>query len=59
MVSFERFYRIDESHNNKEHSGFGIGLSMAQSMVKLFKGESLPPIKMTPSPLRSSCKHIF
>ena len=35
---FERFYRIDESHNNKEHSGFGIGLSMAQSMVKLFKG---------------------
>lgn len=24
------FYRIDESHNNKEHSGFGIGLSMAQ-----------------------------
>ena len=34
MVSF----RIDESHNNKEHSGFGIGLSMAQSMVKLFKG---------------------
>ncbi|MDN5268826.1 sensor histidine kinase [Streptococcus vestibularis] len=35
---FERFYRIDESRNNKEHSGFGIGLSMAQSMVKLFKG---------------------
>lgn len=35
---FERFYRIDESYNNKEHSGFGIGLSMAQSMVKLFKG---------------------
>ena len=57
---FERFYRIEESHNNKEHRGFGIGLSMAQSMVKLFKGvESLPPIKMTPSPLRSSCKDIF
>ena len=35
---FERFYRIEESHNNKEHKGFGIGLSMAQSMVKLFKG---------------------
>lgn len=35
---FERFYRIDESHNNKENSGFGIGLSMAQSMVELFKG---------------------
>lgn len=35
---FERFYRIEESHNNREHKGFGIGLSMAQSMVKLFKG---------------------
>ena len=35
---FERFYRIEESHNNKENKGFGIGLSMAQSMVKLFKG---------------------
>ena len=35
---FERFYRTEESHNNKEHKGFGIGLSMAQSMVKLFKG---------------------
>ncbi|MFS9108634.1 HAMP domain-containing sensor histidine kinase [Streptococcus infantis] len=35
---FERFYRIEESHNNKEIKGFGIGLSMAQSMVKLFKG---------------------
>ena len=35
---FERFYRIEESHNNGEHKGFGIGLSMAQSMVKLFKG---------------------
>ena len=35
---FERFYRIEESHNNREHKGFGIGLSMAKSMVKLFKG---------------------
>ena len=35
---FERFYRIEESHNNREYKGFGIGLSMAQSMVKLFKG---------------------
>lgn len=35
---FERFYCIEESHNNREHKGFGIGLSMAQSMVKLFKG---------------------
>ena len=34
---FERFYREDESHNNKT-SGYGIGLSMAQTMVKLFKG---------------------
>ncbi|MGY3779773.1 sensor histidine kinase [Streptococcus gallolyticus] len=34
---FERFYREDESHNNKK-SGYGIGLSMAQTMVKLFKG---------------------
>lgn len=33
----ERFYREDESHNNKT-SGYGIGLSMAQTMVKLFKG---------------------
>lgn len=33
---FERFYREDESHNNKT-SGYGIGLSMAQTMVKLFK----------------------
>ncbi|HEQ3065130.1 TPA: HAMP domain-containing histidine kinase [Streptococcus pyogenes] len=34
---FERFYREDESHNSKE-KGYGIGLSMAESMVKLFKG---------------------
>lgn len=34
---FERFYREDESHNNKK-PGYGIGLSMAQTMVKLFKG---------------------
>ncbi len=34
---FERFYREDESHNNKK-SGYGIGLSMAENMVKLFKG---------------------
>lgn len=35
---FERFYREEESHNNKKKSGFGIGLSMAQSVVKLFRG---------------------
>ncbi|EHJ55612.1 hypothetical protein HMPREF9318_00258 [Streptococcus urinalis FB127-CNA-2] len=34
---FERFYREDESHNSKR-KGYGIGLSMAESMVKLFKG---------------------
>lgn len=34
---FERFYREDESHNNQK-KGYGIGLSMAQSMVKAFKG---------------------
>ncbi|MGT2928772.1 sensor histidine kinase [Streptococcus dentasini] len=35
---FERFYREEESHSNKKKSGFGIGLSMAESVVKLFKG---------------------
>ena len=35
---FERFYRVEESHNNTDKNGYGIGLSMAQSMVKLFKG---------------------
>ena len=35
--SLNVFYREDESHNNKK-SGYGIGLSMAQTMVKLFKG---------------------
>ncbi|WP_297819504.1 HAMP domain-containing sensor histidine kinase [uncultured Lactobacillus sp.] len=35
---FDRFYREDESHNNKK-SGFGIGLSMAQDLVHAFKGK--------------------
>lgn len=35
---FDRFYREDESHNNQT-SGYGIGLSMAQSIVKIFKGK--------------------
>ncbi len=35
---FDRFYRQDESHNNKK-SGFGIGLSMAQDLIKAFKGK--------------------
>lgn len=35
---FERFYREDESHNNKK-SGFGIGLSMAKDIVTAFNGK--------------------
>lgn len=35
---FERFYRDDQSHHASNEKGFGIGLSMAQNMVKLFKG---------------------
>jgi len=35
---FERFYREDQSHNNAK-KGFGIGLSMADSLVKMFKGK--------------------
>jgi signal transduction histidine kinase len=34
---FERFYRNDESHNSKK-AGYGIGLSMAQELVKLLQG---------------------
>ncbi|MCR5627150.1 MAG: HAMP domain-containing histidine kinase [Lachnospiraceae bacterium] len=34
---FERFYRADESHNSKI-KGYGIGLSMAQTIVHLFGG---------------------
>ncbi len=35
---FERFYREDESHNS-EKKGFGIGLSMAQHFVEMFRGK--------------------
>ena len=35
---FERFYRNDTSHNNEKRSGFGIGLSITQNLVKKFKG---------------------
>ena len=34
---FDRFYRKDESHN-AEKGGFGIGLSIAESIVKTLKG---------------------
>lgn len=35
---FDRFYRAETSHNNQAVSGYGIGLSMAQHLVQLFKG---------------------
>ncbi|MFC3928772.1 sensor histidine kinase [Streptococcus caprae] len=35
---FDRFYREDESRSNKV-KGYGIGLSMAASMVQIFKGK--------------------
>lgn len=34
---FERFYRGDESHNSQK-SGYGIGLSMADELMHLLKG---------------------
>ena len=34
---FERFYRGDTSHNS-EKAGYGIGLSMAKSIVKMHRG---------------------
>ncbi|MBP2621204.1 sensor histidine kinase [Streptococcus panodentis] len=35
---FDRFYREDESHNHRQ-GGYGIGLSMAESLVRVFKGK--------------------
>ncbi|SEQ44602.1 Histidine kinase-, DNA gyrase B-, and HSP90-like ATPase [Lachnospiraceae bacterium NE2001] len=35
---FDRFYREDKSHNS-EKQGYGIGLSMAESLVRMFKGK--------------------
>ena len=35
---FERFYRADTSHNS-EKSGYGIGLSMAQSITAAHNGK--------------------
>ncbi|MBQ3789662.1 MAG: HAMP domain-containing histidine kinase [Lachnospiraceae bacterium] len=34
---FERFYRADESHNT-EKGGYGIGLSIAEQLVKRYRG---------------------
>ncbi len=34
---FDRFYREDESHNS-EKGGYGIGLSIAESIIKVYKG---------------------
>ncbi len=34
---FERFYRADESHNT-DVGGYGIGLSIAESLVKKYRG---------------------
>jgi two-component system sensor histidine kinase CiaH len=36
---FERFYRADTAHTSSRKSGYGIGLSMAQSIAGMLKAE--------------------
>jgi two-component system sensor histidine kinase CiaH len=35
---FDRFYRTDQSHNSQT-GGYGIGLSIAQAIVRSYKGK--------------------
>lgn len=42
---FDRFYRSEESHNNKEKSGFGIGLSMAKELIERLGGKVTVALK--------------
>lgn len=36
---FERFYQQEQSHNSTSSGGFGIGLSMAQELVRVMRGK--------------------
>ncbi|MGB8451747.1 MAG: HAMP domain-containing sensor histidine kinase [Anaerocolumna sp.] len=49
---FERFYRIDSSHKNKEH--FGLGLCIAMEIMKLHKGT----IEVTDAPRGGAAFHL-
>lgn len=47
---FERFYRADHSRNKERASGYGLGLSIATSLVDLHRGQ----IKVKSSPDKGS-----
>ncbi len=47
---FERFYRADHSRNKEKASGYGLGLSIATSLVDLHRGQ----IKVKSSPDKGS-----